>query len=144
MPIILQSSVFSKNLGKGWKFTRWIAHSLNNLYEAINVKRPRIKNHIIFHHDNVRPYVERCVIESIPNKGWEPLRHSRYSLVEAPTDCHVNHPLKNWQANKVCDDLDELMIYVKAWVAFKRHDFFVREIDRLISKSETVIEVNGN
>ena len=43
---------------------------LDRLHAAIEAKRPRKKNHIVFHHDNARPHVERRVVEFIANKGW--------------------------------------------------------------------------
>lgn len=45
---------------------------------------------------------------------WLP--HSPYSLTEALTDYHINLLLKNWLANKVYDDLndlDDLLVGVK-------------------------------
>ncbi|KAK6758288.1 hypothetical protein RB195_015852 [Necator americanus] len=42
---------------------------LDRLNAAIEAKRPRKKNHIVFHHDNARPHVELRVIESIADKG---------------------------------------------------------------------------
>ncbi|KAK6735933.1 hypothetical protein RB195_018909 [Necator americanus] len=99
---------------------------------------------IVFHHDNARPHVERRVIESIANKGWDLLPHPPYSPTEAPTDYHVNHSLKNWQTNKVYDDLDDSVADVKAWIASKNRDFFARGIDRLPSKWGAVLEVDGD
>ena len=52
--------------------------------------------------------------------------------------------IKNWQTGKVYDDLDELVADVKAWIASKKGDFFARGIDRLPSKWEAVIEVDGD
>ncbi|KAK6729167.1 hypothetical protein RB195_006295 [Necator americanus] len=93
------------------------------------------KNHIAFHHDNARPHVERRVIESIANKGWDLLPHPPYSPTEAPTDYHIN---------RCYDDLDDLVADVKAWIASKNRDFFARGIDRLPSKWEAVLEVDGD
>ena len=101
------------------------------------------KKHIVFHHDNARPYVERHVVEFIANKGWELLLHPLYSPTEAPTDYHVNRSLKNWLVNKVYDDLDDLVAAVKELIVSKNSNFFAREIDRLPSKWEAVIEVGG-
>ncbi|CAK9829644.1 Mariner Mos1 transposase [Anthophora retusa] len=117
---------------------------LDRLHAAIETKRPHKKNRIVFHHDNARPHVERCVVECIANKGWELLPHPPYSLTEAPTDYHVNRSLKNWQANKVYDDFDNLVADVKAWIASKNREFFARGIDRLPSKWEAVFEVDGD
>lgn len=116
---------------------------LDRLHAAIETKRPRKKNKIVFHHDNARPHVERRVVESIANKGWELLPHPPYSPTEAPTDYHVNRSLKNWQANKIYEGLDDLVADVKAWIASKNRDFFTRGIDHLPSKWEAVIEVEG-
>ncbi|KAK6736822.1 hypothetical protein RB195_019488 [Necator americanus] len=104
-------------------------------------KTAQKKNHIAFHHDNARPHVDRRVIESIANKGWDLLPHPPYSPTEAPTDYHVNRSLKNWQTNKVYDDLDDLVADVKA---SKNRDLFARGIDRLQSKWEAVLEVDGD
>ncbi|KAK6735931.1 hypothetical protein RB195_018909 [Necator americanus] len=87
---------------------------------------------------------KRRVIESIANKGWDLLPHPPYSPTEAPTDYHVNHSLKNWQTNKVYDDLDDSVADVKAWIASKNRDFFARGIDRLPSKWGAVLEVDGD
>ncbi|KAK6735238.1 hypothetical protein RB195_018425 [Necator americanus] len=84
---------------------------------------------------------KRRVIESIANKEWDVLPHSP---TEAPTDYHVNRSLKNWQRNKVYDDLDDLVADVEAWTASKNRDFFARGIDRLPSKWEAVLEVDGD
>ena len=62
---------------------------------------------------------------------------------EAPTNYHVNCSLKNWQMNKIYDDLDDLVTDAKAWIASKNSNFFARLIDCLPSKWEAVIEVNG-
>ncbi|CAF0955466.1 unnamed protein product, partial [Didymodactylos carnosus] len=117
---------------------------LDRLEAAIKAKRPRKKNHIVFHHDNARPHVEHRVIQSINDKGWELLEHSPYAPTEAPTDYHVNCSLKNWQTGKVYDGLDDLVADVKAWIASKDRHFFARGIDRLPSKWEAVIEVDGD
>lgn len=116
---------------------------LDRLHGVIEAKRPRKKNHIVFHHDNARPHVERRVVEFIANKGWDLLPHPPYSPTEAPTDYHINRSLKNWQKTKIYDDLDDLVADVKAWIASKNRDFFARGIDRLPSKWEAVIEVDG-
>ena len=91
------------------------------------------KNDIVFHHDNARPQVERRV-ESIANKGWGLLPHPPYSPSEAPTDYHVNRSLKNWQVNKIYDDLDDLETDVKARFVSKNSNFFAHGIDCLPSK----------
>lgn len=54
------------------------------------MKRPYKKNYIIFHHDNARPHVKRCVFKSIANKGWEMLPHPPYSSTEMPMDYPIN------------------------------------------------------
>lgn len=46
-------------------------------------------------------------------------------------------------SNKVYEDLDELVVDVKAWIASKDRHFFARGIDMLPSKWEAVIEVDG-
>ena len=117
---------------------------LDRLEAAIKVKRPRKKNHNVFHHDNAKPHVAHQVTQSIDDKGWELLEHPPYSPTEAPTDYHVNRSLKNWQAGKVYDDLDDLVDDVKAWIASKDRHFFARGIDLLPSKWEAVIEVDGD
>ena len=68
---------------------------------------------------------------------------SPYSPTEAPTDYHVNRSLKNWQTNKIYNDLDDLIDDVKAWIASKDRLFFARGIDRLPSKWQSVIDVGG-
>jgi hypothetical protein len=45
---------------------------------------------------------------------------------------------------KVCNDLDELVADVKAWIASKKRDFFARGIDRLPGKWVAVCEVDGD
>ena len=52
--------------------------------------------------------------------------------------------MKNWQANKVYEDLDDLVSDVKAWIASKNRDFFAHGINRLPTKWEAVIEVDGD
>ena len=116
---------------------------LDRLHAAIQAKRPRKKNNIVFHHDNARPHVEARVIESVEEKEWDLLPHPSYSSTEAPTDYHINRSLKNWMSNKVYDDLDELVDDVKAWIASKNRGFFERGIDMLSEKWEAVIEVDG-
>ncbi|CAJ0920402.1 unnamed protein product, partial [Mesorhabditis belari] len=85
----------------------------------------------------------RHVVESIASKGWDLLPHPPYSPTEAPTDYHVNRSLKNWQTNKIYNDLDDLIDDVKAWIASKDRLFFARGIDRLPSKWQSVIDVGG-
>lgn len=116
---------------------------LVRLHAAIQTKRPRKMNQIIFHHDNARPHIERRVVEFIANNGWDKIPHPPYSPTEAPTDYHVNRSLKNWQSNKIYDDFDELTGDVKKWIASKNRDFFARGIDRLPGKWEAVIDVGG-
>ena len=50
---------------------------------------------------------------------------------------------KNWQTNKIYNDLDDLIDDVKAWIASKDRLFFARGIDRLPSKWQSVIDVGG-
>ncbi|GFX90727.1 uncharacterized protein TNCV_3730481 [Trichonephila clavipes] len=78
------------------------------------------------------------------NTAWDLLLHPPYSPTESPTDYHANRSLKNWQMNKIYDDLDDLVTDVKAWIASKNHVFFTRGIDRLPSKWEAVIEVDSD
>ncbi|GFQ65466.1 hypothetical protein TNCT_307911 [Trichonephila clavata] len=59
------------------------------------------KNHIVFHHDNARPHLERRVVNFIANKGWDLLPHPPYLPTEAPMDYHVYRSVKNWQMNKI-------------------------------------------
>ncbi|CAF1455918.1 unnamed protein product [Adineta ricciae] len=122
----------------------FVTAQLDRLEAAIKVKRPRKKNHIVFHHDDAKPHVAHQVTQSIDDKGWELLEHPPYSPTEAPTDYHVNRSLKNWQAGKIYDDLDDLVDDVKAWIASKNRHFFARGIDLLPSKWEAVIEVDGD
>jgi len=68
---------------------------LDRIHAAIQTKRPLKKNHIVFHHDNAPPHIERRVVESIADKGWDLLPHPPYSPTEAPTDYHVNRSMKN-------------------------------------------------
>uniref|UniRef100_A0A914DL38 Histone-lysine N-methyltransferase SETMAR n=1 Tax=Acrobeloides nanus TaxID=290746 RepID=A0A914DL38_9BILA len=68
---------------------------LNRLQAAIEDKRPRKKNHVVFHNDNARPHFERRVVESIEGKRWDLLPHPPYSPTEAPTYYHVNRSIKN-------------------------------------------------
>ena len=82
-------------------------------------------------------------VESIEERGWDLLPHPPYSPTEAPSNYPVNRPLKNWMSNKVYEDLDELVVDVKAWIASKDRHFFARGIDMLPSKWEAVIEVDG-
>lgn len=117
---------------------------LDRLEAAIKAKRPRKKNHIVFHHDNARPHVERRVVQSISDKRWELLEHPPYySPNEAPTDV-LNRSLKNWLAGKFFSDLDDLVADIKAWIASKDRYLFARGIDRLPSKWEAAIEVDGD
>ncbi|GIX85740.1 uncharacterized protein CDAR_241881 [Caerostris darwini] len=122
-----------------------VDHStINRLPAAIETKRLHKKNRIVFHFYNASPHVVRRVVECIINKGWELLPHPPYSLTEAPTDYHVNLSLKNWQASKVYDEFDNLVEDVKTWIVSKNREFFPRGIDRLLSKWEAVIEVDGD
>ena len=115
---------------------------LDSIHAKIETKRPRKKNHVVFHHDNARLHVERRVIESIANKGWELLSHPPYSPIEAPTDYQVNRSLKNWLMNEVYDHLYDLVAAVKDWIASKNSNFLTRGIDGLPSKWEAVIELD--
>ncbi|GFU55471.1 hypothetical protein TNCV_2812871 [Trichonephila clavipes] len=53
-------------------------------------------------------------------------------------------PLFEKLANKIYDYLDDLVADVKAWIASKNRVFFARGINRLPSKWEAVIEVDGD
>jgi [histone H3]-lysine36 N-dimethyltransferase SETMAR len=116
---------------------------LGRLHAAIEKKRQRKKNNIVFHQDNARPHTETRVLEFIANNGWELLPHPPYSPTEAPTDYHVNRSLKNWLSSKVYDNLEDLVADVKGWIASKNIHFFERGIDQLPGKWEAVIEVDG-
>lgn len=84
----------------------------------------------------------RRAIETLTNKGLELLTHPPYSPPKVPTDYHINRSLKNWQANKVNDDLDHWVTDVKAWIASKNRDFFARGRDRPLNKWEALLEVD--
>ena len=116
---------------------------LDRLQAAIEAKRPRKKNHVVFHHDNARPHVEGRVVNSIAEKGWDLLEQPPYSPTEAPTDYHVNRSVKNWQTGKFFDTFDELVADIKEWIASKNRNFFARGIDRLPAKWDAVLEVDG-
>jgi [histone H3]-lysine36 N-dimethyltransferase SETMAR len=87
---------------------------LNRLEAAIQSKKPRKKNHIIFHHDNAGSHIEERVVNSIKEKGWEILPHPPYSPKEAPTDYHVNRSISKWQQRQVFESLDDLVANIKA------------------------------
>uniref|UniRef100_A0A914ED37 Mos1 transposase HTH domain-containing protein n=1 Tax=Acrobeloides nanus TaxID=290746 RepID=A0A914ED37_9BILA len=53
------------------------------------------KNNVILLYDNAKPHVERRVVESIQNKGWEILPHPSHFPTEAPTEYHVNRSVSN-------------------------------------------------
>jgi transposase len=90
----------------------------DRLKAAIKAKRPRKKNHVVFHHDDAQPHVEERVVQSINDKGWGLLKHPPYSPTEAPTEYHVNRSLKNWKMGKVYNDSDEVAD-VKVWICFQ-------------------------
>uniref|UniRef100_A0A915E1I4 Mos1 transposase HTH domain-containing protein n=1 Tax=Ditylenchus dipsaci TaxID=166011 RepID=A0A915E1I4_9BILA len=48
---------------------------LDRLQGAIEAKRPRKKNHVVFHHDNASPHGEARVVQSIAEKGCNLLEH---------------------------------------------------------------------
>ncbi|CAJ0947636.1 unnamed protein product, partial [Mesorhabditis belari] len=144
-------------------FKRFLSVNYSEIIYSFKIKKMRLENHthirhiMLYHYEKewtaaqsfrdlneLSPHVERRVIEFIANKGWDLLPHPPYSPTEAPTDYHVNRSLKNWQTNKVYDDLDDLVADVKAWIASKNRDFFARGIDRLPSKWEAVLEVDGD
>lgn len=115
---------------------------LDRLEAVIQGKRK--KNHIVFHHDNTQPHVEARTVQSINDKGWDLLLHPSCSPTEAPTDYQVNRSIKNWQMNKVENDLDGLVANLKAWIATKDRHFFARGIDLLPRKWESAIEADGD
>ena len=115
---------------------------LDRLQTAIQTKR-RNRTNIIFLHDNARPHIEHRVVESLNNKGCEILPHPPYSPTEAPTDYHVNRSLKNWLAGKTFNEFDALVIDLKSWIRSKDRHFFARGINKLSSKWESVIKVDG-
>jgi hypothetical protein len=114
----------------------------DRLEVAIKAKRPRKKNHIVFHHD--RPHVEGGVVQSINDKEWDLLEHLLYSPTETPTNYHVNRSLKNWQMGKVYNDFDEFVADVKVWIASKNRHFFAHGIDWLSHKWGAAIEADGD
>jgi predicted transcriptional regulator len=111
--------------------------------DEFNVDQSTIVRHLKKLGKGTTWHVERHVVESIASKGWDLLPHPPYSPTEAPTDYHVNRSLKNWQTNKIYNDLDDLIDDVKAWIASKDRLFFARGIDRLPSKWQSVIDVGG-
>lgn len=84
------------------------------LHAAIQTKRPCKKNQIVFHYDNTRSHVERRVKEFIASKWRNKLPQPPYSLTDAAMNHHVNRSLKNWLANEVYNDFNELVADVKA------------------------------
>ncbi|GIY77145.1 hypothetical protein CDAR_300121 [Caerostris darwini] len=112
------------------------------LQVAMETKTPHKKNRIVFHHDNERPHVQRRVVEYVATKV------SGTAFISATFSQSSGRPLprqsvaKNMQANKVCDDFDNLMAGVKACIASKNCKFFARGIDRLPSNWEAVINID--
>uniref|UniRef100_A0A915DH51 Transposase n=1 Tax=Ditylenchus dipsaci TaxID=166011 RepID=A0A915DH51_9BILA len=116
---------------------------LDRLKEAIKVKRPRKKNHIIFHHDNAKPHVRADVVEWIDENFEELLPHSPYSPDAAATDYHVM-AMANWMHGKIFDDFYEMVDSVKGWIASKNRKFFTRGIDLLPEKWQEIIDADGD
>uniref|UniRef100_A0A914C7L9 Mos1 transposase HTH domain-containing protein n=1 Tax=Acrobeloides nanus TaxID=290746 RepID=A0A914C7L9_9BILA len=81
----------------------------NRLKEAIQMKRPRKKNHIIFHHDNAKLHVREDVVEFIE----ENLPHPPYSSDAAATDFYVNLSISNSMQGEIFDDFYDMVNSVK-------------------------------
>ena len=113
-----------KKLGKVWKLTGWVPHELSDKNKTDLV---RIFTELVQRNE-----------QSIANKEWGLLPHPPYSLTEAPTDYHGDRSLKNWQVNKICDDLNDLVTDVEARIAPKNSNFLAHGIDCLPCKWEAV------
>ncbi|GIY02289.1 hypothetical protein CDAR_112731 [Caerostris darwini] len=129
-------STIVRRLGKLWKLAGWALHEFSENNKA---ERKKSNNRIVFYHDNTHPHVESHVVEHIANKCWELLPHPPYSPTEAPTHYQVNRSLKNWPANKVYDDFDDLVLDVRAWIASKNREFFAHGINQQIFQIFTTV-----
>uniref|UniRef100_A0A915ENM7 Uncharacterized protein n=1 Tax=Ditylenchus dipsaci TaxID=166011 RepID=A0A915ENM7_9BILA len=63
------------------------------------------------------------------------------SLTEAPTDYHVNRSLFNWQQGTFFDEFEDVVVNIKAWIAFKDQQWFTNGIEKLPHKWKAVIDV---
>jgi len=78
-----------------------------------------------FLHDNARPHVAACTMDTIQKVKWNVLPHPSYSLDLAPTDYHLFGPLKEHLGGKSFRNNEEVVQDVQEWLHWQPRNFFL-------------------
>ena len=118
---------------------------LDQLKAALDKKRPELVNrkHIIFHQDNVRPYVSLMTGQKLLHLGWEVRIHLLYSPDIAPLDFHLFRSLQNSLNEKNFDSLEDCNRHLEQFFAQKDKKFWENGIMKLPGKWQKVVEQNN-
>jgi histone-lysine N-methyltransferase SETMAR len=82
--------------------------------------------------------------KKIKELNWEILDHPSYSPDLALSDYHLLRSLQNHLNNKKFERFEEVNDAILAYFESKPRSFYKAEIEKLVTRWETVIASNGN
>lgn len=118
----------------------------DKLKEALQIKRPVLVSQkgIVFHQDNVRPYVTLKPIQELNEFEREILTHPPYCLdILAPPDYHLFQCLQNHLQGKRLNTFEEVKIF-RYHKVLHPTNFYERGINKLIERWKIVINKQGH
>ncbi|GFQ76766.1 histone-lysine N-methyltransferase SETMAR [Trichonephila clavata] len=94
----------------------YYANVLRTMVRHVKRKRPLLRNGFLFHHDNDRPHIARCVLYELQQNIVEILPHSPYTPDLTPCNFRLfpqlKKPLrgKHFASNKACVKVAEAVL----------------------------------
>jgi histone-lysine N-methyltransferase SETMAR len=119
---------------------------LMRLSRALKAKRPQYEQRhdkVILQHDNARPHVAVPVKTYLQTLKWEVLPHPPYSPDIAPSDYYLFRSMAHGLAGQHFRSLDEVKIWLDAWIGSKSAEFFRDGIRELPERWEKVVASDG-
>jgi histone-lysine N-methyltransferase SETMAR len=119
---------------------------LDRVNECLKEKRPHLVNRkgVVFHQDNARPHASEMTQQKIKEPNWEILDHPPYSPDLAPSDYHLIRSLQNHLNNKKFERFEKVNNAILAYFESKPRSLYKAEIEKLVTRWETVIASNKN
>uniref|UniRef100_A0A0N5BIQ3 HTH_48 domain-containing protein n=1 Tax=Strongyloides papillosus TaxID=174720 RepID=A0A0N5BIQ3_STREA len=115
---------------------------IEKMHQKLSQKKPALVNRkrLILHHDNAKPHVSKRTVQKLRKLEYETLHHPVYSPDLSPTDYYFFKHLNNSLAKKVFKNDEEAKTAFEAFIEFRSPDFYVDEINKLVSRWQRYID----
>lgn len=123
----------------------YYASLLDQLNDAIKVKRPHLaKKKVLFHQDNAPAHASHIVGAKLHELGYEVLPHAPYSPDLAPSDYYLFPNLKKWLGGRRFTSNEEVKTATTAYFAELEKTYFTQGIQKLENRWNKCIALEGS